>query len=76
VRLKVEIEHGRDAFCLPERHLFVRVGTWELFVALAFEVNVMRWRTLPNTDRIPWSEPVPPPDDWRMQPTRRDGSSW
>lgn len=74
-RRKVEIEFGKNAFCLDDRHVLVQVGRWQLFIALAASVAIGRYKVLANGDIVPWSEVVAP-DDWRNQPVRPNGSPW
>lgn len=69
------IEFGKCAFALDERHMFLQLWDWQLFIAVALDVDFQRYKFLANGDMIPWSEVVAP-DDWRNQPTRPNGLPW
>jgi len=73
---RVGVKFGREAFSIPERHVFIELPFgFQFFLTVAVECDIHRYKLLANGDYVPYNELVAP-DDWRDQIFRPDGTRW
>jgi len=72
----VEVKLETSGVSVPGWTLIVQLpGGWCFFVDFAFHIDRHRFKLLADSDIVIYNEPIAA-DDWRDQPTRRDGSDW